>query len=124
MNAVACFLCWTLAVPSPGDAYRLPPLSELRAGRLFNSRYRRHLEWRLEWEYHTAAGPHLRAALAEANELYRVWDSAEGAHPDFVCSADAKAAYLRALRLWMGRDAWNQMTLPPPAPYWRFSELR
>lgn len=124
MNAAACLIAWVLTEPPPGDAYRLPPIQALTAGRQFNLRYQRHLEWRLEWEYHTSAGPRLRAALAESRRLYEVWDCAEGAHPDWKCEPKRKADYLRRLRLLIGRDAYYRAELPPPVPYHLFNQLR
>lgn len=124
MTAAALFLAWCLADPPPGDAYRLPPLADLTAGRLFNRRHQDHLRGRLAsgLEGHRAGA--LRAALAEARALHEVWDCAEGAHPDWRCEPRTKACYLRRLRLLLGRDAYRRMELPPPVPVWRFGELR
>lgn len=121
MNAAACFIAWCVVEVPPGDAYRLPPVAALTEGRKFNSRYQAHLDRELEWSPNRAC---LLRAKAEALELYRVWDAAEGAHPQYPCDAGRKADYLRYLRLWMGRDAWNRMELPPCVPLHRFNELR
>lgn len=120
MTATALFLAWVLADPPAGDAYRLPPLPVLTEGRLFNQRYQRHLYWRLEWEPDRSG--ELRAALAEARELYEVWDCAEGAHPDW--NGGRGGSYRRRLRLLLGRDAYRTMSLPPCVPAWRFHQLR
>jgi hypothetical protein len=120
--AAFSFMGWAMIDPPPGDAYRLPPLAVLREGRLYNMRYRRHLDDRLLWEDRGRAT--IQMALDEATVLYWIWDDAEGAHPDFKCYGEAKAAYLRRLRLALGRDDYDKMELPPCVPYWRFKELK
>lgn len=122
MTAAALALAWFLADPPPGDARRLPPVEVLKAGCEFNRRYRDHLEWmRRLWPEHAGRW----AALdAEAGWHLAVWDDAWGAHPDYPCSPEQKRAYLRRLRLAIGRDAYYRGGLPPCVPTWRFNELR
>lgn len=122
MTAAALLLAWAVSDPPAGDAYRLPPVRALTAGRRFNQRYQEHLEHRIGLEPHRDAA--VCRALAEARRLYEVWDCAEGAHPDWQCAPDVKAQYLRRLRLLLGPDAYRRMELPPPAPTWLFNELR
>lgn len=122
MTAAALLLAWAAADPPPGDAYRLPPVKELGAGRVFNRAYQQHLQWRLLWEPDRKG--ELNAALAEARWLFEVWDAAEGAHPEWSGTAVAKARYLRKLRLLLGREAYLKAELPPCVPTWRFHELR
>lgn len=122
MTALALSLAWAIAEPPPGDAYRLPPFQSLRDGRLFNQRYQKHLQGRLDWEPYRRDA--LNAALIEARELYEVWDCAEGAHPDYPCPPDLKACYHRRLRRLLGPDDYRRMNLPPCVPTWRFNELR
>lgn len=124
MTAAVCFLAWVLADPPPGDAYRLPPVKELTAGRMFNQRYQRHLKSRLEWEPYQARRNELKAALEEARWCHQVWDAAEGAHPDWKCGPEEKAGYLRQLRILIGRDGYYRDGLPPCVPTYRFHELR
>jgi hypothetical protein len=116
-------LGWVLADPPLGDAARLPPLVDIRKAYEFNGRYRRHLEWRLEWEYHSPAGPDLRAALAEAEWLRVLYDALWGSHPEYKCEDETKRCYLRKSRLMLGREAYREMDLPPCVPVWRFSQL-
>lgn len=122
MTACVLYLAWVLAEPPLGDAHRLPPLAYLAEGRRFNCRYRSYLERRIEFEPDRLGV--LMAAKAETDWLYRVWDSAEGAHPDYQCSPEMKREYLRTLRLMIGRDAYNRTELPPCVPLHRFNELR
>jgi hypothetical protein len=124
MTVAVLTLAWVMADQPPGDAYRLPPLKELTAGRQFNNRYQAQLRERLEWEPYPARRGELLVALAEARLLYEVWDCAEGAHPDWKCESQRKADYLRRLRLAIGRDAYRRMELPPCVPTWRFNELK
>ncbi|HET6574481.1 MAG TPA: hypothetical protein VFG68_12815 [Fimbriiglobus sp.] len=122
MTSATLFLAWVLADPPPGDAYRIPPIPVLRDACDFNRRYRDHLEHRLEWEARHRG--ELYAAMREAESLYKVYDDAWGARPDFPCSDAAKVQYLRDFRLAVGRDAYYRMEMPPPVPYHRFNELR
>jgi hypothetical protein len=122
ITAAVLALGWVLADPPLGDAARLPPLVDIRRAYEFNGRYRRHLEWRLEWEYHTPAGPDLRAALAE--ELRVLYDSLWGSHPEYKCENETKRGYLRKARLMLGREAYREMDIPPCVPLHRFSQLR
>ncbi len=120
--ATALALAWFAWTPPPGDAYRLPPFHELRAGREANRRYQQHLQWRLLYEEDRSG--EMRAALADAVWLYELWDFAEGSHPDYQCGPEVKACYLRRLRLRMGREAYLQATLPNPLPTHHFHALR
>lgn len=123
MTFAALVLGVVLYDPPPGDAGRLPPLADLKDGRLFNQRYRAHLLWRLEYEPDRTG--ELRAALAEAAWLYwHVWDAAEGAHPDYRCPPEARACYSRKLRLAIGPSAYLRGELPPCVPYHRFNQLK
>lgn len=123
MSVVAAlvYLGWVAAAPPPGDAARLPPYRRLAADRDFNCRYRAGLERRLEWEPYRRA--ELRAALAEATELHRVYDEAAAAHPDSPYT-QTRGDHLRRLRVLLGPDDYRTMTLPPPVPVWRFNALR
>ena len=123
MASLALALAFALTDPQPGDVRRFGPTEVIQAGREFNRRYREHLSGRLEWEPYPANRAALRAALAEANELYEVWDSALWAHPDFAPAWPDKAGDRRRLRLLLGPAAYRRGELPPPAPYWRFNQL-
>ena len=122
-TSLALALAFVLTDPQPGDVRRFGPPEVIQAGRDFNRRYREHLSERLEWEPYPANRAAIRAALAEAGELYEVWDCALWAHPDFAPAWPDKAADRRRLRLLLGPDAYRRGELPPPAPYWRFNEL-
>jgi hypothetical protein len=135
MTAVILSLAFFLHVPPPGDAYRLPPYEALEDGRAFNWRYQANLKWLLGreidelgqevwlpgWRPRDEAA--MRTALAEAKYLEEVWSSAIRAHPDSPYT-QTRHEHLRHLRLLIGPDAYRRMELPPPAPYWRFSQLR
>lgn len=123
MTACVLYLAWVLAPVPAGDAHRLPPLAHLTSGRQFNSRYQDHLQRQLVWTPYERRSD-LLDALAEARHLYAVWDSAEGAHPDWTCHPDTKADYLRRLRVLIGREAYRRADLPPCVPTWRFADLR
>lgn len=122
MTSALVALAWYAVLPPAGDAHRLPPLPVLSSGRVFNQRYQSQLQKRVGWESHRDGA--VCRALAEARWLYEVWDCAEGAHPDWSCTPDAKKRYLRRLRLLLGREAYLRAELPPPVPLWRFHELR
>lgn len=123
MTSCALLLAWILWEPPAGDYYRLPPVEVLRDGCRFNQAYQRHLEKQLEWAPY-CDGPALRAALADAKAVYKVWDDAWGAHPEYKCTEERKRQYRRDYRLVVGRDGYREAWLPPCVPTWRFGELR
>lgn len=121
-GAAVLYLTWFLSDPPPGDAYRIPPIPVLRSACNFNRAYQDHLRWRLGWEpYHRRE---LAAALREAEALFKLYDDAWGARPDYSCSDAAHTDYLRSFRLALGRDAYRRMALPPPVPTRYFRQLR
>jgi hypothetical protein len=94
----------------------------LKDGCHFNQRYRAHLHRRLEWEDDRTG--ELRAALYEAVRLNEIYDSAWGAHPEYHCSPEVKACYLRKLRVLIGREAYQRGELPSCVPLHRFNQLK
>jgi hypothetical protein len=122
VTAAALMIAWVLSDPPSGDGWRIPPVPYLRAGLDFNRAYQSHLRERLDWVSYDRG--ELYAALAEAEALYVTWDAAWGARPDYTCSPEVKAMYLRKFRLALGREAYRQMELPPCVPVHRFNQLR
>lgn len=107
--------------PRVGEADRLPPAESLWEGLQANRAYRRHLEERWLWEVDRRR--EIGGAMADAERLYRVWDSARDAACRSCCVAHRRRA-LRELRELVGGEAFGRGELPPSVPVHRFEQLK
>jgi len=102
------------------DHARFPDPAFLGEVLSFNRVYRDHLSARRfldpgdRWD--------LLAAIAETDNLYRVWGAARDAASDAYYVTTRRAA-LRKLRDAIGPHAYYSGCLPPPVPVWRCQRL-
>jgi len=94
-----------------------PLVNELMA---FNRAYRNDLTTRLALD--TVHEDELRAALAETDQLYRIWDAVRDARCDYYYITVRRQA-LQQLREMVGAEAYYSGQLPPHVPVWRFPVL-
>lgn len=106
--------------PRIGESLRLPDRSLLNERCAFNRKYRQHLEQRLELEPHLSA--QIQEAIAETDQLYRMYDYARDARCEFYYLTVRRLA-LKRFRDSVTEDVFATMELPPSAPLWRFSEI-
>lgn len=107
--------------PPAGEAYRLPPLRVLADGCAFNRAFRRHTEGRVELEPDRA--DELMEVVRECDRLFAVWDAARDAQTPWYLVA-IRRQRLATVRDLVGEAAWLAGDIGPPAPLWRFEELR
>jgi hypothetical protein len=83
----------------------------------FNRSYQQALSSRLEVD--TLHGDEVQAALAETDQLYRVWDKVRAARDERYFVTGRREA-LQDLRTLVGQRAFYTGQLPPHVPLWRF----
>jgi hypothetical protein len=66
------------------------------------------------------AHPEWEEAMAEADQLYRIWDLVRDAGSEFYYVSDRRQA-LAALRQALGWSDYYAGVLPPHVPVWRFA---
>jgi hypothetical protein len=104
------------AAPALAECIRFP--SRDMAGDLlaFNRSYRDSLTSRLALDMIHAE--ELRAALAEADQLYRIWELVRDARCEYYYITYRRQA-LQQLRDLVGAEAFYSGQLPPHVPLWR-----
>ena len=103
--------------PFVAEQVRFPECSMVNEMMAFNRAYRADLVNRLTLD--TIHENELRAALAETDQLYRIWDAVR----DFKCDyyyITVKRQAAKTLRELIGAEAYYSGNLPPHVPIWRF----
>jgi hypothetical protein len=103
--------------PCLEECNRFPARALVNDMMAFNRAYRNDLVTRLALD--TIHEDELRAALAETDHLYRVWDAVRDARCDYYYITVRRQA-LAQLRDLIGAQAYYSGDLPPHVPLWRF----
>jgi hypothetical protein len=99
------------------ECRRFPERALVNEMMAFNRAYRSDLVSRLALD--SIHEDELRAALAETDHLYRVWDAVRDARCDYYYITVRRQA-LQQLRDLIGPQAYYSGDLPPYVPLWRF----
>jgi hypothetical protein len=105
------------SAPPLAESKRFPTRDVINDLLSFNRAYRHDLNERLAIDQ--IHGEELRAALAETDQLYRVWDTVRDAKCDYYYVYVRRRA-LQQLREQVGETAFYTGQLPPYVPIWRF----
>jgi hypothetical protein len=108
------------SAPRLEECSRFPERSLVNEMMAFNRAYRSDLVARLALD--TIHEDELRAALAETDHLYRIWDAIRDARCDYYYITVRRQA-LQQLRDLIGPEAYYSGNLPPHVPLWRFPVL-
>lgn len=87
----------------------------------FNRAYRKDLLDRLEVD--TVHAEELKHAVAETDELYRIWDTLRDARSG-IYYVPARRLALQRVRTLVGPRAFYSGQLPPHVPIWHFAAAR
>ncbi len=104
------------AAPALAECHRFPSREMVGDLLAFNRTYRDSLTNRLALDMIHAE--ELRAALAETDQLYRVWDMVRDARCEYYYVTYRRQA-LQQLRDLVGDPAFYSGQLPPHVPLWR-----
>lgn len=107
-------------MPRLADAYRFPHRDLVNSMLAFNRQYQQDLNSRLTLD--VVHAEEVRSALAEAEQLYRVWDTVRDVRCGYYYIAVRRRA-LQELRQQLGDGAYFSGQLPPPVPMWRLPWL-
>jgi hypothetical protein len=102
--------------PPVDDGARFPDRALINDLMTANRAYRQELTQRLAIDRINADA--LRAAVAETDHLYRIWDSVRDARCDYYYVTVRRQA-LQQLRELVGAEAYFRGELPPHVPWWR-----
>jgi hypothetical protein len=102
--------------PLVEEAARFPERAAVNDLMKFNRDYRNDLVARLALD--ALHEEELRAALAETDQLYRIWDAVRDARCDYYFVTVRRQA-LWQLRGLIGAEAYYRGQLPPHLPVWR-----
>jgi hypothetical protein len=105
------------SAPRLEECSRFPERALVNEMMAFNRAYRGDLVNRLALD--TIHEDELRAALAETDHLYRIWDAVRDARCDYYYITVRRQA-LQQLRELIGPQAYYSGNLPPYVPLWRF----
>ncbi len=105
--------------PFVEEAERFPPRELVNDFISFNRSYRHDLLERLAID--AIHGGDINAALAETEQLYRIWDAVRDARCDYYYVVVRRQSLL-TLRELVGPEAFYSGRLPPHVPVWRFEE--
>lgn len=114
---------WLALALAPGmdEGRRFPDRRLIDAYLDFNRAYRKDLLDRLEVD--AVHAEELRHAVAETDELFRVWNTLRDAR-SAVYYVSARRQALRRLRALIGPRAFYSGELPPHVPVWHFASAR
>lgn len=103
------------------DRERFPPAQVAADALRFNRAYRRHVEVR-RWTF-LHQREYWDTVLAEIDYLYHCWDWLHAAQRGEGRDEIYWRYSLKRLRGLIGEDAYNEGSMPPPVPLWRFGWL-
>ncbi|GEM_PF-2590501 len=107
--------------PLVQESLRFPDRNTALEFLAFNRAYRNDLQARLEFDPGDAAA--LRAALAEADQLYHLWCLIADTRWGAIYVTPRRQA-LQMLREQIGAEAFFSGQLPPYVPVWRLTVVR
>ena len=86
----------------------------------FNRSYRRHLEQLLQTRFDRARI--IQQAIKETDQLYAIWDCVRDARCEYYYVTVRRTA-LKRLQELLGAAGWQDGSLPPHVPLWRFEDF-